>query len=121
MKLRMRTTLLGLAVLGLGCGFGGTTNSFPPIVDITSPLTQTVRGLVDFSANVSDDTGVAGVIFFVDGVQLATDTSAPFITTWNTTTLTDGQQYTLRVVAEDIQGNQASASRVVIVNNAAPN
>lgn len=103
-----------------GCGLGTGTNSFAPVVDITSPLTQVVRGRVAFSANVLDDTGVSRVLFLVDGVLLAEDSSAPFITDWDTTTSPDGE-HTIRVEAEDIEGNRSAKSRVVRVNNATPN
>lgn len=120
--LRTQSVLLGAVGLGLGgCGgLGPSGDSFAPVVEITSPLTQIVRGRVDFSAKVLDDTGVARVVFLVDGVPRFEDTSAPYITDWLTTAAADGP-HTLRVEAEDLSGNRASVSRSVIVNNAAPN
>ena len=114
----LRVGLIGLAVLG--CGLG-TDSSFSPVITITSPLTATVRGIVDFSANVLDDTGIEEVRFYADGVLLATDTEGPYQVLWNTTTgVTDGN-HTLRVEADDISGNSSSSSRVVVVSNSVPN
>lgn len=122
MKQWTRKVLLGAGGLALGgCGgFGTETDGSAPVVEITSPRSGSVRGRVDFSANVLDDTGVARVRFLVDGVLLFEDISAPFVTDWLTTTATDGP-HTLSVDAEDVSGNRASASRSVTVNNAAPN
>lgn len=118
---RTRALVVGIGgfVLG-GCGLGTATDSFAPSVDITSPLTQVVRGRVAYSANVLDDTGVSRVIFLVDGVPLFEDTVAPYVTEWDTTSVTNGD-HTLRVEAEDIDGNRSSESRSVTVNNATPN
>lgn len=121
MRPRNRTLLVALGAFGVGgCGLGTATDSFAPTVDITSPLTQVVRGRVAYSANVLDDTGVSRVIFLVDGVPLAEDTVAPYVTDWVTTNSTDGP-HTLRVEAEDVDGNRSSESRSVTVNNATPN
>jgi hypothetical protein len=121
MKLLSRSILLGVVGGGLGgCfGLGTTTDSFAPVIDLTSPLSQQVRGRVDYSAEVFDDTGVARVRFLIDGVLLFEDKSAPYITDWLTTGFADGP-HTLRVEAEDDSGNQASVTRAVTVNNAAP-
>lgn len=115
----LRCGLAGLA--GLGCGLGTESDSFSPSIVITSPQTAVVRGVVDFRANVVDDTGVAQVRFYADNVLLATDTEAPYNTLWTTTIGVPDGPHTLRVEADDISGNSASASRSVTVNNAVPN
>ena len=49
-----------------------------------------------------------------------TDTNAPYSTSWNTTSLTDGD-YDLRVLTTDEAGNTfASPTRTVTVDNSAP-
>ena len=44
------------------------------------------------TANASDNVGVAGVQFKLDGANLgAEDTTAPYSIAWNTTTATNGR------------------------------
>jgi len=94
----------------------------PPTVAITSPANgATVKGAIAVSANASDDVGVAGVQFRLDGVNLgAEDTTSPYSISWNTTTASDGS-HTLSAVARDAAGNTTTSSAVTVtVDNAAP-
>jgi hypothetical protein len=80
----------------------------------------TVSGsAVTVSAAASDNVGVAGVQFKLDGANLgAEDTTSPYSISWNTTTTGNGS-HTLTAVARDAAGNQATAaSRTVTVSNA---
>jgi hypothetical protein len=93
----------------------------PPTVSMTAPAAgATVTGSVTVSATASDNVGVASVQFTLDGVNLgAPDTSAPFQTSWLTTSTTNGS-HTLRAIARDAAGNATtSAARTVTVSNAA--
>ena len=65
-----------------------TSDTTPPAVSISAPTSNaTVSGTVPVSATASDDTGVAGVQFTVDGAGLgAEDRAAPYSTPWDTTT-----------------------------------
>jgi chitodextrinase len=93
-----------------------------PEVNLTAPLNDaTVSGSgVIVSANVSDDKGVVGVQFKLDGANLASeDTSAPYSVSWNTTSTTNGP-HTLTAVARDAAGNTTTSAPVqVTVNNTA--
>ncbi len=94
----------------------------PPTVSISAPANgATVSGTVTISANASDNVGVAGVQFRVDGANLgAEDTAAPYSVSWNTTAAANGS-HTITAVARDAAGNTAtSASVTVTVNNTAP-
>lgn len=74
------------------------------------------------SATASDNVGVAGVQFKLDGANLGTeDTTGPtYSTTWNTTTATNGT-HSLTAVARDAAGNTTTSTAVsVTVDNAAP-
>src|SRR6266436_2184208 len=64
----------------------------PPSVSITSPSNgQTVSGTVTVTAGASDNVGVVGVQFQLDGVNGgAEDTSAPYSISWNTATASNG-------------------------------
>ena len=78
-----------------------------------------MSGAATMSASASDDVGVAGVQFQLDGLDVgAEDTAAPFSLTWNTTTTTNGP-HTVTAVARDAAGNRTTSAEVgVFVNNA---
>jgi hypothetical protein len=101
----------------------GGTDTQAPTVSMTAPANgTTVSGSsVTVSANASDNVGVSGVQFKLDGANLgAEDTTSPYSVTWNSTTVTNGS-HTLTAVARDAAGNSTtSASVSVTVNNAAP-
>jgi hypothetical protein len=85
-----------------------------PTVSITAPVGGTVSGAINIDANATDNIGVAGVQFLVDGVNLgAEDVTAPFSTTWNTTTVTDGN-HTLTARARDAAGNVTTSAGVIV-------
>jgi hypothetical protein len=75
---------------------------------------------VTVSANASDNVGVTGVQFLLDGAALgAPDTTAPYSIVWDTTTAANGP-HALSARASDAAGNTATASAVsVTVSNAA--
>jgi hypothetical protein len=95
-------------------------DSTPPTVAVTSPaLGATVSGgTITLSATASDNLGVMGVQFKVDGVNVgAEDTTAPYSMTWNSTTVTNGAR-TISAVARDAAGNTRTSSVTVTVANA---
>ena len=93
---------------------GDTT---PPVVGITSPAAGTVAGTLNMLATATDNVGVVGVQFMVDGVSLGSEiATAPYGVTWDTTTVTDGP-HTIAVVARDAASNTATTSVVVTVRN----
>ena len=99
-----------------------TADVTPPTVSLTSPANgATVTGSITVSANASDDVGVAGVQFFLNGTALgAEDTSGPYSITWNTTTVSNGS-YTLTAIARDASGNRTTSAGIgVTVSNTAP-
>ena len=92
----------------------------PPTISITSPSAgATVSGTVTITANASDNVGVVGVQFLVNGnFHGSEDTSNPWSVTWDTTQLANGT-YTLTAVARDAAGNTTTAALVTLtVNNA---
>jgi hypothetical protein len=93
----------------------------PPSVSLTAPVGGvTLVGTVMLSANASDGSGVSRVEFFLDGVRLGTDTSAPYSYAWNTLTAANGG-HILSARATDLYGNVATSTEVsVTVDNAAP-
>ncbi|MDO8471198.1 MAG: Ig-like domain-containing protein [bacterium] len=92
-----------------------STDTTSPTVSITAPTSGvTVSGTITVSANASDNVGVAGVQFKLDGTNLGSeDTTSPYSTTWNTTTVSNGS-HALTAVARDIAGNTAKAPNIVV-------
>ena len=99
---------------------GDTT---PPTVSLTAPVSgATVSGsAATLSATASDNVGVAGVQFTLDGTPLGAErTSAPYAVSWDTTTASNGS-HTLRAIARDAAGNQTPSAGVpVTVSNSVP-
>jgi Big-like domain-containing protein len=93
-----------------------------PTVAMTAPTAGAViRGAAGLSATATDNVGVVGVQFRLDGANVgAEDTSSPYGVSWNTATATDGA-HTLSAVARDAAGNTATSAGVpVVVDNTAP-
>ncbi|MEW5799514.1 MAG: glycosyl hydrolase family 18 protein [Bacteroidota bacterium] len=89
-----------------------------PTVSITSPANgSTVSGTVTVGANASDNVGVAGVQFTVDGANIGNeDVSAPYSLSWNSTLVANGT-HTISAVARDAAGNMTTASVSVTIAN----
>src|SRR5262249_19247511 len=96
----------------------GTVDSTPPTVSITAPANAaTVSGSITVSATASDNVGVVGVQFLIDGVNLGVeDTASPYSATWDTATASNGS-HTVSARARDAAGNSTTASITVTVNN----
>ena len=95
-------------------------DTVPPTVSMTAPASgSTVSGTVTVSANASDNVGVAGVQFLLDGAALGSeDTTAPYGYSWNTASIANGS-HTLAARARDAANNRKDSSTVTItVSNA---
>jgi regulation of enolase protein 1 (concanavalin A-like superfamily) len=99
-------------------GGGPGADTTPPNVAFTAPASgATVSGSVSVRATATDNVGVAGVRFAVDGSTLGIeDTSAPYEATWNTTLLANGS-HTLAAEARDLAGNRRTATLTIVVSN----
>jgi len=86
----------------------------PTGVAITSPTNgASVTGQVTISATASDNVGLASISFYVDGQLLATDSSAPFSTNWNTNKVST-TTHTLFVRATDAAGNITQSTTITV-------
>ena len=93
-------------------------DTIAPVISISSPSNgATVNGVVTISAEVSDESGIAWVAFFIDDNLLTNLTSPPWQCSWDTSTVSDGA-HTITVEACDIHGNKDSTTIQVYVNNA---
>src|SRR5207302_517979 len=86
---------------------------------INSPVANsTVSGTVTVTALASDNIGVTNVLFYVDGILIATKTAAPWSFSWNSAQAATGP-HTLSVVAYDAAGNNGGSAITVFVAAAA--
>jgi arylsulfatase A-like enzyme len=117
---------------GSSCRPGGGTppsaDATAPTVEVTSPVSPSLSGLSRFinrsvflGAFASDNLGIAGVQYKVDGVNVGTeDVESPYTVTWDTTTVADGA-HLITAVARDAAGNTAtSVAEQVTVDNTSP-
>jgi hypothetical protein len=99
-----------------------TPDTTPPSVSITAPANgATVSTTVTVSANASDNVGVAGVQFYVDGATLGVeDTAGPYSVSWDTTSVANGS-HSLTAIARDAAGNRTTSAAVTVtVSNTTP-
>lgn len=99
-----------------------TIDSTAPIAAISAPLgSSSVAGLVAVDTTASDNVGVARVDLQVNGTTVASDTSAPFGFSWDSTGVPNGMA-NLIAIAYDAAGNAGrSATVTVSVANVLPN
>ena len=94
----------------------------PPTVSVTAPAANaTVSGTTTVTANATDNVGVTGVQFLLDGANLgAEDTTSPYSVSWDSTTATNAT-HTITARARDAATNQTTSATVTVtVNNSAP-
>src|SRR5205085_2817265 len=99
-----------------------TVDPIAPTVSVTTPASSAfVTGTITVSATASDNIGVAGVQFQLDGTNVGAEvTAAPYSVSWNTTTATTGS-HTLTAIARDAAGNRTTSSPVMVtVDNVPP-
>ena len=89
-----------------------------PTVLLTNPAAGAiVSGTIALAASATDDVGVAGVQFTLDGNNLGSEYSAaPYASAWDSTTVANGV-HMLAAIARDAAGNQRSVSVAVTVAN----
>lgn len=75
----------------------------------------TVSGIIVVAADASDDVGVVGVQFYLDGVALGAEVlTPPYEILWDSSSVVDGT-YTLTALARDAAGNMTTSLDVVVV------
>jgi glucose/arabinose dehydrogenase len=103
--------------------FGVAVDTIPPIVVMASPVDgATVAGLITVSATASDNVGIAGVQFLLDGTSLGPeDTNPPYSVSWDTTSL-PAAPHLLSARARDAAGNLTTSPdiEVAVANNPVP-
>ena len=116
------TAAAACLVLLCACGGGGSdpapggTDSVAPTATLTAPaaLASGLAGAITLAATASDDVGVAGVEFEIDGVSTGpADTSAPYQATLDTSAFPSGQ-HVVRARAIDGAGNVSPWSSATV-------
>jgi Big-like domain-containing protein len=96
------------------------TCSANPTVSMTAPTSgATVNGAsvpLSATASAAANCTLSQVAFTVGSTNIGTVKSAPFNTTWNSTSVADGS-YTLTATATDTSGHSATSSVTVVVDN----
>jgi len=89
-----------------------------PSVALTSPAAAAVvAGSITLTAEASDNVGIVGVQFAVDGVNLGAEvTTAAYERAWDSRTAVNGT-HVLSVVARDAAGNQRTVTATIVVAN----
>lgn len=114
------TTSAAVSVTVVPPGADGT----PPTVQLTSPTDGTtgLSGSLNFTATASDNVGVVGVAFEVDGVPLSEDLSSPYTANLPATSVYASGVHVVRARARDAAGNLSpwSTARVTFNGSALP-
>src|SRR5207248_1805271 len=113
----------GNVITSAGVGVTVFNDLTPPTVAITAPAAgTTVGGTVAVSASATDNVGVGGVQFKLDGANLGAElTAAPYAVTWDTKAAANSA-HTLTAVARDAAGNvtTSAAVSVTVFNDLTP-
>jgi hypothetical protein len=100
-----------------GGGGGGGSDTTPPTVNIQPPLPNaSLSRSKTITATASDAGGIAQVVFYIDGVFFAQDTSSPYSATLVTTKYPNGA-HNLTAQAFDTSGNTTTSTPVPITIN----
>lgn len=111
-----------LSALFWGGSGGPGADATSPSASLTAPAHgATLSGTVFLTATATDNVGVAGVQFKVDGVPVGSELlTPPYFLSWNSATTGNGS-HILTVVARDAAGNSTLSSAVnVTVQNGTP-
>ena len=113
----------GLSVLGLllpGCRKDETVMTRPagdterPVVSIVSPLQgETCQGVDTVIVSATDNTGVTGVVMYIDNQDSASTTSAPWQFSWDTRQFPEGP-HSLFARAHDAAGNVGTSGAITV-------
>jgi len=90
-------------------------NGVVPTVTLSAPATGKLNRLVALSATAADDVGVKAVIFSVNGVDVFTDTVAPY--EFNTLAPLSGSSMTVAARVIDYGGNSSAVTTATVTLN----
>jgi PKD repeat protein len=95
----------------------GAVSTFDDVIVTVNACGTVVSGTVNVLANATDNVGVVGVQFKLDGTNIGPNlTVSPYSTLWDTLTAPNGC-HVLSATALDAAGNQGSATFLATVSN----
>ncbi len=86
----------------------------PPSLTLSVPAEAGVSGVIHISARASDNTGVAAVTFYINGLEVKKIIDPPYEMTWNAPSRA-GESVVVKVTASDAAGNTAEAEAAVSI------
>ena len=90
-------------------------DSTPPTGLISNPISgQTVSGTVEITVLAQDDYGIESITFFIDGINISNDNTAPYSYAWDTTTLENGSEHTISASITDGAGHVTILQPVLV-------
>jgi chitodextrinase len=102
---------------GTGDNCNTPSDTAPPAVTLTAPAEgSSVSGSVSLTASASDSVGVTKVEFYDNTSLIATDTSAPYSATWDSSKVPNGS-HLVTARAYDAAGNLSSDAHTVTTRN----
>jgi hypothetical protein len=100
------------------CTNNPPSDTTPPTISVSAPSTGTTGTALTLSASASDNVGVAGVQFRVNGAnQGSEDTTSPYSVSY---TPTSAGTFTITAVARDTAGNTTTSNSVTITVSGTP-
>jgi subtilisin family serine protease len=94
-----------------------TNDVTAPTVAVTN-LGESVSGGITIAASATDDVGVAGVQFTVDGAPLGPEvTTAPFVVTWDTSVAANGLHVLTATARDAAHATTSSEISVTVAND----
>jgi len=109
--------IISLILLGifLTCEDPEDPDSTPPVVSIQSPLSgETVSEIVTIIVSTSDNEEIEKVEYFIDDSLHFTDFKEPYEYSWNTSTLSDNSQHTVKVISYDTSDNSTESQPILL-------
>jgi chitinase len=97
------------------------SDSIPPVVKVTAPANNaTLKSQVTVTATATDNSGVAGVQFQIDGKPVGNEqTAGPYTVSFNSWMYPNGA-HTISAVGRDWSGNKGTGTISVTIANSGP-
>ncbi len=90
-------------------------DNIPPSGMITYPAAgQSLSGEIEIKVSANDNEGVEYVNFFINGNQVFSDSTAPYIYNWDTESETEDDNHTIQILIADFSGNETNLVPITV-------
>lgn len=103
-----------LFTLLAGCSAPDNLDHTPPEVTVNEPENDEIGAPIAVSVTATDNVGVSGVSFYVDGVFLERKSAPPYTFIWYSDYWGDGRGHLLSASAVDVSGNVGMAKPITV-------